>query len=92
MSDIKGPPLAWLNKLLTLISPDGVKGKYVMMDLGGELGRNKAILYLLKKLEYGICPTSQDLSHQNSLAERPHEKIRNAMQAMLLGARLDLKY
>ena len=67
-SDTKGPTLAWLNKLLTLISTDGVKGKYVMMDLGEQLGMNNAVLDLLKKHDYDIHPTSPDSSHKNSLA------------------------
>ena len=78
-SDNKGPPLALLNNLLTLIKPEGVKGHYVMMNLGGELGRNTAVLDLLKKHDYDIRPTSPDSSHQNSLAERPRETIGNAM-------------
>ena len=91
-SDNKVPPLAWLNKLLTRIKPEGVKGHYIMMDMGGELGRNKAVLNLLKKHDYDIRPTSPDSSHQNALLERPHATIGDAMRTMLLGAKLDLKY
>ena len=91
-SDKKGPPLAWLNKLLARIKPEGVKGHYIMMDLGGELGKNKAVLELLKKHDYDIRPTSPDSSHQNTLGEQPHETIGDAMRAMLLGAKLYLKY
>ena len=91
-SDNKGPTLAWLNKLLTRIKPEGVKGHYVMMDLGGELGRKKSVLDLLKKHDYDIRPTSPDSSHQNALEERPHKTIDNAMRAILLGPKLELKY
>ena len=87
----KSPPLVWLNRLLTLISPD-VQGKYVNMDLGGELGRNLEVQKLFSKHGYDIRPTTPDAFHENSLVERPHQTIGDAMQAMLESASLPLKY
>ena len=58
----KSPPLVWLNRLLTRIPPD-IQGKYVTMDLGGELGRNLEVQQLFSKHVYEIRPTTLDALH-----------------------------
>ena len=70
----KSPPLTWINRLLTRISPD-VQGKYVTMDLGGELGRNKEFQQIFLKHGYEIRPTTPNASNENALVKRPHHTI-----------------
>eukprot|EP00957_Ditylum_brightwellii_P123361 9406385-Ditylum_brightwellii.AAC.1 len=73
-SDSKSPPISWLNRLLTKITPDH-KNKYVCMDLGRKLGRNVEVKKLLMKHGYNVRPTGPSASHQNSPGKRPHETI-----------------
>ena len=83
--------LPWLNRLLNKKSPS-IPGKYITMDLGGELGKNKEVQDLFDNHSYKIRLNSPDSSHKNALIEQTHQKIADAMRSMLEGANLNLKY
>ncbi|MCP4167411.1 MAG: DDE-type integrase/transposase/recombinase, partial [Chloroflexi bacterium] len=88
----KAPPLLWLNRLLTELTPRNEKGKYVTMDQGGEMAKNGEVRKLMGRHKYAIRPTAPGASHQNAPAERPIQTFGNAMRAMLHGADLKMKY
>ena len=87
----KAPPLLWLNRLLTELTPRNEKGKYVTMDQGGEMAKNGQVHRLFGLHRYAIRPTAPVASHHNTPAERPIQTFGNAMRAMLHGADLKMK-
>ena len=88
----KAPPLAWMNRLLTVLTPGNECGMYVTMDLGGEMLRNSDVRLMFENKKYAIRPTAPGESHQNAPAEIPIQTIGNAMRAMLQGSNLSMKY
>ena len=88
----KAPPLVWLNRLLTELTPGNERGKYVTMDQGGEMAKNGDVRKLFERHKYALRPTAPGASHQNAPAERPIQTFGNAMRAMLQGAALPMKY
>ena len=87
----KNPPLEWLNKWFALHKPDGVRGYYKRVDMGGELARHPSFRALLGRCGYDIEPKAPETPDQNVIAERPHITIANSISCMLHGAALDNK-
>lgn len=87
----KASPLQWLSDFLKRYSPD-CHDKYVFLDQGGELYRNPQVHELFKCFDYEIRPTGANLSNQNGPVERAHLTVANAVQAMLTGANLPIKF
>ena len=71
----KAPPLAWMNRFLTKLTPGNEKGKYVTMDQGGEMSKNSEVRKLFEQHKYSIHPTAHGSSHQNAPAERSIQTI-----------------
>jgi hypothetical protein len=89
----KGPPLDFLNRWLSRHGlPHDVPDKYVRFDLGGDLGRCRAVVELFERAGYSVEPTAPDSSHSNGPGERPHQTLGDAMRAMLGGAGLSPKF
>jgi hypothetical protein len=85
-------PLAWLHILLTRIAPRDTPGRIVRLDLGGETGKNPDIQDFFLKHGYILEPTGAGASSQNGWAERPHQKIGNAVRVMLCSADIPPKF
>jgi len=89
----KAPPLDFINRWLRLHGlAHEVAGKYVRMDLGGELGSNPAVRDLFTKAGYHLEPTAPMSSSQNGPGERPHQTLATAMRAILGGAGLSPRF
>eukprot|EP00957_Ditylum_brightwellii_P009278 701885-Ditylum_brightwellii.AAC.1 len=86
----KHPPIAWLNKVLSKFERKGER--YVVLDLGGELGKHPEVRLLLQQHGYNVHPTAPDASCQNTLRECPHQIIANTIRMMLEGANLPETY
>ena len=89
----KAPPVEYISQWIA-IHGKGIEtpGKYVRMDLGGELGRSTEIKNLFRNSGYAIEPTGADSSHQNGPGERPHRTIGDGVRALLGGANLPPKF
>ena len=88
---LKASPINWLKNFLTKHSPN-CKGKYVVLDQGGELYHNPKVISLFKEFGYEVRPMGADASNQNGPVEQAHLTVANAVCAMLLGANLDVKF
>ena len=66
--------------------------KFVVLDQGGELYINPAIINLFRKYKYEGFPTGADSSIQNGPVKRAHCTIATSTKALLFGARLDVKF
>ena len=64
----KAPPLAWMNRLLTELIPGNERGKYVTMDLGGEMARKSDVRRILKTTS--TPPVPQLLGHRTRMHRR----------------------
>ena len=87
----KAPPLQYFHRWLSAFAPN-CPGKFVRTDQGGELGKCHAVQELFARHGYDMQLTGADASHQNGLAERPHQAIGNTIRAMLEGASLPAIY
>ncbi len=87
----KGSPLNWLRHFLEKHSPD-CADKYVVLDQGGELYHNPAVIKLFRHFKYEIRPTGADASNQNGPVERAHRTIADAVRSFLYGANLPVRF
>ena len=89
----KAAPIAFLDNWLRKYGlPHNHPNKYVRLDGGGELGRNRKVIELFEKAGYDVERTAPDSSHQNGPGERPHRSIGNALCAILSGAGLEAHF
>lgn len=87
----KRPPLDFVKKWLARYG-SLAKDRSVRFDLGGELGRCKAIHDLFEAAGYRVDVTAPDSSNENGQVERPHRTIGDAVRTMLFAAALPAKY
>ena len=87
----KASPLKYLESFLQEYSPN-VPNKFVVLDQGGELYRNPAILNLFRRYKYRVYPTGADASFQNGPVERAHRTVATSIRALLFGADLPIKF
>jgi len=88
----KASPINWLREFLEKHAPT-CSGKCVFMDQGNELhSNNPEVCKLFAWFGYEIRPTGADASNQNAPVERGHLVVANAIQAILLGTDLLIKF
>jgi len=87
----KASPLKYLESFLEEYSPN-VSNKFVVMDQGGEMYRNPAILNLFQRYKYQVFPTGADASFQNGQVKRSHRTVATSVRALLFGAGLPVKF
>ena len=87
----KAPPVDFIDKFLKTYAPIECQNKFVTLDQGGELCGSPQVQKLFKKHDCAVCPAAPDASRQNSV-ERYHQTITNAVQAVLMGANLPVKF
>ena len=87
----KAIPIEWLRQWL-LINRPVVTNKYVFLDQGGELWANPDILNVFTNFHYKVCPTGNDLSHQNSPVECTHCTIGDNVRVLFIVASLNIKF
>jgi hypothetical protein len=89
----KASPIKYLESFLQEYLPN-VPNKFVVLDQGGELYRNPAILNLFQKYKYkyNMYPTGADASFQNGPVERAHRTIATSIRALLFGSDLPIKF
>lgn len=87
----KAAPLKWLENFLRTYSPDW-QGKYVTMDLGGEMYKNKKLQKFFKRFGYDTRLTGAGASNQNAPVERCHQDLGNRIRSLLFGANLEPKF
>jgi Reverse transcriptase (RNA-dependent DNA polymerase)./Integrase core domain. len=89
----KSVPTKWLHVFLHRIAYSaGKRPKTVLVDRGSELGRSDEFCAIAALHGYKTITAGPDKSSMNSLGERPHSTIGNAIRSMLYSAGLDLKY
>jgi Reverse transcriptase (RNA-dependent DNA polymerase). len=85
--------IQWLHTFLHRISHSiGSRAKTVLVDRGSELGRSNEFRKITELHGYKPITSGPDKSSMNSLGERPHSTIGNALRSMLHASGLDLKY
>jgi Integrase core domain. len=89
----KSVPTKWLHIFLHRISHSaGTHPKSVLVDRGSELGRSTEFCRIADMHGYKTLTAGPDKSTMNSLGERPHQTIGNAIRSLLHASGLDLKY
>jgi Integrase core domain. len=89
----KSVPTKWLHTFLHRISYSvGDRPRTVLVDRGSELGRSHQFKEIVELHGYKLITSGPDKSSMNSLGERPHSTIGNALRSILHSAGLDLKY
>jgi hypothetical protein len=86
-----GSPLNWLRTWLKKHSPN-VENKYVVLDQGGTLYNNPAVVSLFEEFDYEVHPTGAGASHQNGPTKRSNQTIGDALRSMLTGVNLDARF
>jgi Integrase core domain. len=89
----KSVPTKWLHTFLHRISYSvGSRPKSILVDQGSELGRSHEFRKIIELHGYKLLSSGPDKSSMNSLGERPHSTIGNALRSILHASGLGLKY
>jgi hypothetical protein len=89
----KSVPTKWLHTFLHRISSSvGTRVKTILVDRGSELGRSLEFRHIVELHGYKLITSGPDKSSMNSLGERPHSTIGNALRSILHASGLDLRF
>jgi Integrase core domain. len=89
----KSVPTKWLRTFLHRVAYSaGSRPKTILVDRGSELGQSTEFRSIADLHGYKTITSGPDKSSMNSLGERPHSTIGNAIRSILHSAGLDLKY
>jgi Integrase core domain. len=89
----KSVPTKWLHTFLHRTSyAVGTRPKTILVDRGSELGRSLEFKRIVEYHGYKLITSGPDKSSMNSLGERPHSTIGNALRSILHACGLPMKY